>query len=138
LAVGIFKLGELNEVWRQIFNKYKYHLGRSAMEMSDIHRLNVQVDSIQLQRAEEIAKKRFDNICYFRELTARESLILQMLMKGLTIDEICQVLGTSHSTVRSQQQSIFQKLGVSSALQAVVFMFRRGLQRTQKLEGICI
>jgi DNA-binding NarL/FixJ family response regulator len=96
------------------------------MEMSDIHRLRVQVDSIQLQRAEEIAKKRFNNICYFRELTSRESLILQMLMKGLTPDEICQVLGTTHSTVRSQQQSIFQKLGVSSALQAVVFMFRRG------------
>ncbi len=96
------------------------------MEMSVINLPMHKNEAHIFRVAEEIAKRRFDQAMPLDRLTSRETEVLHLLSKGLTIGEICEIFGTAQSTVRSQLQSIFQKLNVSSALQAVVYASRHG------------
>jgi len=54
-----------------------------------------------------------------RALTARETEVLGLLHKGMTVAEIATVLSISPSTVRNHTQHIFSKLRVNSRFEAV-------------------
>jgi len=54
-----------------------------------------------------------------RPLTSRETEVLVLLHKGLTISEIAVALSISQSTVRNHTQHIFPKLHVHSRYEAV-------------------
>jgi DNA-binding NarL/FixJ family response regulator len=61
-----------------------------------------------------------------RQLTARESEVLSLLMRGTSGAAIAQELSVSPNTVRSHVRNILMKLQVGSRLEAVLFAIRRG------------
>ncbi|MCC0736903.1 response regulator transcription factor [Clostridioides sp. ZZV14-5902] len=60
-----------------------------------------------------------DEIKYIEELTDREKLILQFLYNGVKRKDIASQLYLSERTVSNHIQNIFDKLNVSSSLEAV-------------------
>ncbi|MGX9756142.1 LuxR C-terminal-related transcriptional regulator [Clostridioides difficile] len=60
-----------------------------------------------------------DKIKYIEELTDREKLILQFLYNGVKRKDIASKLYLSERTVSNHIQNIFDKLNVSSSLEAV-------------------
>jgi DNA-binding NarL/FixJ family response regulator len=63
----------------------------------------------------------------FEELTGREIEVLQLAGKGITNREIADRLSISHRTVQAHLSHIFNKLGVGSRTEAVVYALRKGL-----------
>ena len=63
------------------------------------------------------------------ELTPRELEVLQMLAEGHSTQTIANTLVLSSKTIRNHVQSILEKLGVHSKLEAVSTAARRGLIR---------
>ncbi len=64
----------------------------------------------------------------FDELTARESQILELISEGLGNAEIAEQLLVSEKTVRNHITNLFDKLGVWSRAQAIVFARDRGFK----------
>ena len=62
----------------------------------------------------------------FRKLTAREREVLALLTEGLGNGEIAARLDLSEKTVRNHVSNLFDKLGVWSRAQAIVFARDRG------------
>jgi len=60
-------------------------------------------------------------------LSVREQELLAIVAKGLTNDEIAQVLGIRPSTVRSHMSHLFTKLDVGNRVEAVTEGLRRGI-----------
>lgn len=60
-------------------------------------------------------------------LTPRETEVLTLLHKGMTVAEIATTLGVSASTVRNHTQHILSKLHVHNRLEAVILGLRLGL-----------
>ncbi len=61
------------------------------------------------------------------DLTDREWQVLKLLAQGLDTAEIAGSLTISPSTVRNHVQNILGKLGVHSRLEAIAFVYQRGL-----------
>jgi DNA-binding NarL/FixJ family response regulator len=61
------------------------------------------------------------------ELTEREIEVLQLAGKGITNREIADRLSISHRTVQAHLSHIFNKLGVGSRTEAVVYALRKDL-----------
>lgn len=61
------------------------------------------------------------------KLTPRELEVLALLGRGYSTQEIAEALTISMSTVRNHIQNIFEKLGVHSRPEAVVFAYQNGL-----------
>lgn len=53
-------------------------------------------------------------------LTPRETRVLALLRSGQNAKEIGRLLGISYETVRKHQKNVYRKLGVSSAVQAIL------------------
>ena len=64
----------------------------------------------------------------FESLTAREREVLALITEGLGNAQIAQRLSISEKTVRNHISNIFDKLGVWSRAQAMVFAHERGFQ----------
>jgi len=62
----------------------------------------------------------------FASLSRRERETLALLAEGLSNAEIAERLGISEKTVRNHLSHLFDKLGVWSRAQAIVFAFERG------------
>lgn len=60
-------------------------------------------------------------------LTRREIEVLRLLAEGLSTRALADELSISVATVRSHVESVLQKLGVHSRLQAVIVASRKGL-----------
>ena len=63
------------------------------------------------------------------ELTAREFDLLAQLEKGMTTQEISEVMFISQSTVKTHLASIYRKLEVNNRTAAVHALHQRGLTR---------
>jgi two-component system, NarL family, response regulator len=63
------------------------------------------------------------------ELTARESEVLHLIVKGLTNPDICTALGISLGTAKAHLRNILSKLEVSDRTEATAEAYRRGLVR---------
>lgn len=63
----------------------------------------------------------------FEELTEREIEVLQLAGRGITNREIADSLSISHRTVQAHLSHIFNKLGVGSRTEAVVYALRKSL-----------
>ena len=64
----------------------------------------------------------------FSDLSKRERETLALLAEGLSNSEIAERLGISEKTVRNHLSHLFDKLGVWSRAQAIVFARDRGFQ----------
>lgn len=64
----------------------------------------------------------------FASLTARETEVLALLTEGLSNAEIAERLGLSEKTVRNHVSNLFDKLGVWTRAQAIVFARDRGFR----------
>ena len=64
---------------------------------------------------------------HIRKLTGREREVLTLLARGLSTQEIAEVLFISMSTVRNHIQNIFYKLGVHSRPEAIAYAYQIGL-----------
>jgi LuxR family transcriptional regulator, maltose regulon positive regulatory protein len=65
-----------------------------------------------------------------RKPSEREQAVLQLLSRGLTYDQIAGSLGISVNTVRTHVRALYDKLEVSSRVQAVMrALSRRWLVR---------
>lgn len=62
-----------------------------------------------------------------RDLTARETEILTLIVKGLSNREIARVIRASEGTVRIHVSNILAKLGVSDRTEAAVQAIERGI-----------
>lgn len=60
-------------------------------------------------------------------LTARESEVLRLIAKGLSVGEAAQALGLSRHTVTGYLKDIYRKLSVSTRAEATLEAMRRGL-----------
>ena len=60
------------------------------------------------------------------ELTKREEEVLSRMAKGLSNDEICAEFGIAHKTVSNHVTNIYQKLGVNSRSNAVIWAREHG------------
>lgn len=61
------------------------------------------------------------------QLTPRERDVLRLMVRGLDNREIASELGIAYTTVRSHTQSLIEKLGARSRLQAVARAHRAGV-----------
>lgn len=61
------------------------------------------------------------------QLTDRESEVLELLASGRRLGDIADALFLAEKTVKNHLTSVYSKLGVASAAQAVSEAFRRGL-----------
>ena len=64
----------------------------------------------------------------FASLTARERGILALLTEGLSNADIAERLDLSEKTVRNHISNLFDKLGVWTRAQAIVFARDRGFR----------
>ncbi len=64
----------------------------------------------------------------FASLTVRERGILALLTEGLSNGDIADRLGVSEKTVRNHVSNLFDKLGVWTRAQAIVFARDRGFR----------
>lgn len=62
-----------------------------------------------------------------RELTPRETEILELISKGLSNREIGRLLGASEGTIRIHVSNILAKLGASDRTEAAVLAIQRGI-----------
>jgi two-component system nitrate/nitrite response regulator NarL len=62
-------------------------------------------------------------------LTQREREIVALVSQGLTNKQIAGKLFISHITVRHHLTSVFQKVGVSSRLELIVYAFNQGIAK---------
>ncbi len=60
-------------------------------------------------------------------LTARETEVLRLIAKGLSVGEAADLLGLSRHTVAGYLKDIYRKLSVSSRAEATLEALRRGL-----------
>jgi DNA-binding NarL/FixJ family response regulator len=60
-------------------------------------------------------------------LTRREHEIISLLSEGLQNKQIASRLSISATTVRHHLTSIFDKLGVATRLELVIYAYRQGL-----------
>ena len=65
----------------------------------------------------------------FNALTARERQVLALMAEGLSNIEIAERLAISEKTVRNHASNLFDKLGVWSRAQAIVFAHDHGFSR---------
>ncbi|MBI4716122.1 MAG: response regulator transcription factor [Nitrospirae bacterium] len=63
-------------------------------------------------------------------LTKQEQKVLELILDGLTNDEIANSLQIKLPTVKTHTTNIFQKLGVSTRSQAFAYLLRRGSKAT--------
>ncbi len=97
------------------------------MRASSIRKGRAIDESKLILMAEELAKNRFESKLIIEPLSPRENTVLQMLSKGLSPDDVRQLLGTSMSTVRTHTRNIYTKLDVCSSVQAISMAQRHGL-----------
>lgn len=64
-------------------------------------------------------------------LTARELEVLELIVRGLPLQEVAGVLGVSRNTVASHVKGIYQKLEVSSRGEAVFEALSQGLVKVR-------
>ena len=64
----------------------------------------------------------------FATLSARERQVLTLISEGLSNTDIAERLNISEKTVRNHASNVFDKLGVWSRAQAMVFARERGFK----------
>jgi len=69
-------------------------------------------------------------------LTAQEKAVLTLLVQGKSNSSIAENLCLSKRTVDNHLYRIFAKLGVSSRVQAVLYVLETGLLSNSKWSGI--
>jgi DNA-binding NarL/FixJ family response regulator len=65
-------------------------------------------------------------------LTPREQEIVSLIGEGLRNDEIARRLGITPKTVKNQLTTVFEKLGVASRLELVVYAYQHGIARVRR------
>jgi two-component system NarL family response regulator len=68
-----------------------------------------------------------------KQLTARELQIVELLVRGLTNQEIASVLAISESTVKNHISSVLNKLEVTDRTEAASFCLAKGIIRVEDL-----
>jgi DNA-binding NarL/FixJ family response regulator len=64
----------------------------------------------------------------FASLSAREREVLTLMTEGLANAQIAERLSISEKTVRNHVSNLFDKLGVWTRAQAIVFAIERGFK----------
>ena len=70
------------------------------------------------------------------QLTVQECAVLSLLVKGQRNAQIADELCISIRTVENHLYHIFDKLGVSSRMEAVLFILQTGLLSNSEMSGI--
>ena len=86
--------------------------------------INIDVAAREFEKARQRSAPRDERGAL--RLTRREREILTLLMEGCSNKDIASRLGVSRQTVKNQLSSLYQKAGVSSRLELVLFAQRAG------------
>lgn len=68
-------------------------------------------------------------------LTQREGNVLELLVQGLSNEEIAQRLVLGESTIKSHVQNLYRKIGVRDRSQVIIYAYENGLVRHHPLHG---
>jgi DNA-binding NarL/FixJ family response regulator len=96
--------------------------GESLLSPSVTRRV---IDRMARQPSPELADK-----AKLEELTRREREVLQLIARGLSNREIAAELVVEESTIRTHVKRILMKLGVRDRVQAVIFAYETGVNRS--------
>ena len=116
----VLKESEPDELIRSI---YKAHRGERVLDPGMAQKLRN--DSHEIPAARSIPDP----------LTTRESDVLQLMVTGLTNDEIAARLVVSNSTVRSHISCLNAKLCINNRVQATLYALRKGLRSLEEVEN---
>jgi DNA-binding NarL/FixJ family response regulator len=102
-----------------------------------VHKGEIWATSEQLRHVLESLTRsslpRLVNTTATNSLTPREQEVLRCLAEGLSNREIAERLGISQHTVKNYLFHIFDKLGVSSRLEALLHTYAPDKRRPQKI-----
>lgn len=104
-------LGDFSEKDMYILNILKKHLE------------NMVCKAVQREMQPEMTEECYVKAAETYELTKRETEILQLLCKGLSNNEICDVLSVSLSTVKKHVYNLYLKTAVNSRTQLVNLIY---------------
>ncbi|WP_320783981.1 response regulator transcription factor [Streptomyces sp. CRN 30] len=79
-------------------------------------------ESAPPQRRSDVARR-------FDQLTARETDVVQLMLRGWSNDEIAAALELSRATVKSHVHSLMGKLDLNSRIDVITMAYRTGLVR---------
>jgi HD-GYP domain-containing protein (c-di-GMP phosphodiesterase class II) len=82
------------------------------------------VDAVLAAAGQRNGKERAHLPC---DLTTREVEVLRLLVRGMVDKDIAATLGISHRTVHHHNQSLYQKIGVTTRGAAALFALENGL-----------
>jgi DNA-binding NarL/FixJ family response regulator len=110
------------------FAEYPFRLLCKCIQ--SVHQGQVWANSEQLQYLIEaiaqVPSLRVVNASGLKLLTPREEQVVALVADGLSNREIAQELGLSEHTVKKYLFRIFDKLGISSRVELVLYAFRHG------------
>lgn len=101
--------------------------GGSPISPSVARRMLQHFKTLAVPVATETAPARLEVQPLAKALTVREHEVLQLIEKGLTYDEVAQVLGITWHTVTGHLRRVYSKLEVNSRGEAVFEARQRGL-----------
>ena len=104
---------------------------------ADGRRRRAEISSVPIENGDDchavfgvvLPGKPRDRAVRMRELTARQSQVLQLLAEGASTEQIAAMLHVSKETVRNHIRHILRALGAHSRLEAVAKAHRQGLLR---------
>lgn len=97
--------------------------------LTAVHRIAAGQNYVSADMTRHLAQAGVGNVALqgIASLSAREFEILQLLVRGFTLNDIATQLCVNHKTVANHQSSIKQKLGVENSAQLVLVALRAGL-----------
>jgi len=108
----------------------EYPFGLLCKYIQSVHQGQVWANSEQLQYLIEaiaqVPSLRVVNASGLKLLTPREEQVVALVANGLSNREIAQELGLSEHTVKKYLFRIFDKLGISSRVELVLYAFSHG------------
>ena len=126
---SVSNLHEMNDLFDFLAEKDKelefaYEMLSMEKEQAEneLSRVQHEIDKLSYSRKNEINPDDYENfVLGIKTLTKTERKIFEMYLDGKTAKEIIEITGTKESTLKFHNSNIYEKLGVSSRKQMLIY-----------------